>query len=134
MQRRMAREADLEEQPRILEILHPAGRGDHVARGAGQGVDDELRCRLGDARPLAGADLHQPHFPQVKQRLADRRPPDAEHPHQFALGWEPPGFGEVALVDHPFQMIDDFLIELAPFNRYDRHTGTPIIPVINVNV
>ena len=42
----------------------PPGAAIMCARGAGQRVDDELRRRLGDARPLAGADLHQPHLAQ----------------------------------------------------------------------
>ncbi len=126
----MACEADLEEQARILEILHTTRRADHVPRGAGKRVDDELRGGLGDAGALAGADLDQPHFPQVEQRLAHGRTPDAEMAHQLAFGGEASGLGKLVLADHPFQMIDDVLVELAPLDRYDRHTGTPIIPAI----
>jgi len=51
----------------------------------------EIRDRPGqrrrrDARPLAVADMHQPHPLQVLHRLAHRRPANAVERHQLALG------------------------------------------------
>ena len=54
-------------------------------------------------------DLDQPHLAQVQQRLAHRRPADAEMAHQLALGGKPVGFGEIAVADHPLEMLRDIL-------------------------
>ena len=85
----MAGEPGLEEDARILEVLNAAGLGEHVAGGAAQGVDDELRRRASDAGPLAGADLDEADLAQVLERLAHRGPADAEVTHELALGRQP---------------------------------------------
>ena len=87
----------------------PPGCGEQVAGRAAQGVDDELRRRAGDAGALAGADLDEPHLAQVQQRLADRGAADAEVAHQLALGGQPVGFGERAVLDHPLEVLRNVL-------------------------
>ena len=126
----MAGEADLEEDARILEIVDAAGRREHVPRRAAERVDDELRRRLRDARPLAGADLDEPHLAQMEQRLADGGAADAELAHQVALGGKLVARRVVAVMDHALEMVGDLLVELAAADDGLHHLGIPMIPAV----
>ena len=124
----MAGEAGLEEDARILEIVDPAGCRQHVPGGAAERVDDELRRRLRDARPLARADLDQPHLAQMEQRLADRGAADAELAHQIALGGKLVAWRVLAVLDHALELVGDLLVELAAADDGLHHLGIPMIP------
>jgi len=111
--RRVARQADLEEGARFLEVAHAVGRAQQVARGTGQRLENDLGRGLGDARALAAVDRHQAHLLQREQRLAHRRPADAELLHQIALGRQLIAGRIVALVDHRLEAARDLFVEPA---------------------
>lgn len=120
-------EADLEEETRLLKVADAVGRCQEMSRRAGQRLEDNLRRRLRDPRPLAAVDRHQPHLLQREQRFAHRRPADAEVPHQLALGRQLVARRIVAFVDHRLEPAGDLLVELAAANGagvwYTYHTS-----------
>ena len=125
---RVARQPDLEEGARLLEVAHAVGRTQQVPRRAGQRFEDHLRRRLGDARPLAAVDRHQSHLLQREQGLAHRRPADAELLHQLALRRQLIAGRVVPLLDHRLKAARDFLVEPAPTDSakvdwYTYHTS-----------
>ncbi len=121
MRRGIAGKAGFEEAARALEILHPARCGEHVPGRAGQGADHELRRRLRHPRPLPRPELHQPHLPQMEQRLADGGATDPELPHQVAFGWQEVRRRVGAVLDHALQMLRHVLVQLAAPDRHRSH-------------
>ncbi len=116
MLRRVAREAHLEERPRLLEMPHAVRLGEHIARAARQRLDHDLRCRPDGARPAAGAQFDQPHPLQMEQRLAHRRTPDAELAHQIALRRQLVAGRHILVPDALLQVLGDILVQLAAAN------------------
>ena len=110
---RIARQADLEEGARFLEVAHAVGRPQQVPRRAGQRFEDDLRSRLRHARALAAVDRHQSHLLQREQRLAHGRAADAELLHQIALGRQLVAGRILTLVDHRLEAPRDLFIEPA---------------------
>ena len=111
--RGVARQADLEEGARLLEVTHAIGRPQQVSRRTGQRFEDHLGRGLSDASALAAVDRHQSHLLQREQRLAHRRPADAELLHQIALGRQLVADRIPALVDHRLEAARDLFIEPA---------------------
>ncbi len=110
---RMARQADLEEGARFLKVPHAIRRRQQMPRRAGQRFEYDLGCRLRHARALAVVDGHQTHLLQCEQRLAHRRPADAELLHQIALGRQLVAGRILALLDHRLEAARDLFIEPA---------------------
>lgn len=108
---RVAREAGLEEDPRLLEVADPVRRRQEMTRRPGERFENDLGRRLGDPRPLAAVDRHQPHLLQRKQRLAHGRSADAELLHQLALGRQLVARQILAFVDHHLEAAGDLLVE-----------------------
>lgn len=126
--RGVARQADLEEGARLLEMPYAVRRQQQMPRRAGQGFEDDLGRRLGNARALAAVDRHQPHLLQREQRLAHRGTADAELLHQVALGRQLIAGRVLAFLDHRLEAARDLFIEPAApddaeLRWYTYHTG-----------
>ena len=113
MLRGIARQTDLEERTRFLEVAHPIRRSQQVPRRAGQRFEDDLGRGLGDARTLAAVDGDEPHLLQCEERLAHRRAADAELLHEIALGRQLVADRISALLDHRLEAARDLFIEPA---------------------
>ena len=110
---RIARQTDLEEGARLLEVAHAVGRPQQVPRRTGQRFEDYLGRGLCHAGPLAAVDGDESHLLQGEQRLAHRRTADPELLHELALGGQLIAGRILTLLDHRLETTRDFFVETA---------------------
>ena len=110
-------DARLEKQPRLLHLcLALRGRGDALDE-AGELADEQAVGGRGDARARAAGDVDETLLLQQEQRLAHRRPPDAETLRQHFLGRKLAADLELAAGDGLFEKLGDLMRALAAADR-----------------
>ena len=122
------REPNLEELPRLLEAADATGRRQQMARGAGEGFDDDLGGRLDNARAFAVAHGDESHLRQGEQRLSHGRAADTVALHEVAFRRKSIARSELPFLDQVLDSDGDVLIEATPANRrrpfrYTCHTS-----------
>ena len=128
--RRDARDAALEGEPRLLEMLQRvAVGGDQGAHALGELFDDGIRSQPDHLGPLALTDLQSAETFEGLQRLADHGPRHAEDRRQLALRGQPRSDWEVSREDRLQKLISDLLVKSTTNNRSEvgseLHRGRP---------
>ena len=122
--RRLADEADLDQQPHRLELAVALGLGEHLPDAGQEGRDQAGGGRHRHAGRRAVADLDQAGALQRDQRLANRRAADAEGRLQVALGRQPVAGLERAVEDLLLEVVGHLLEELLALDQLRLHPPT----------